>query len=78
MGYRIKDGIKISDWKYKYEYFDNGQEKKESSFQDGKEDGESTTWFEDGGKKRGRYLARREYLITNRWKKMESIIKRSR
>ena len=64
-----KDGIKISDWKYKYEYFDNGQVKKESSFQDGKEDGESTTWFEDGKKREEGIWREGEYLITNRWNK---------
>ena len=64
-----KDGIKISDWKYKYEYFDNGQVKKESSFQDGKEDGESTTWFEDGEKREEGIWQEGEYLITNRWNK---------
>jgi len=64
-----QDGRLISDWEYKYEYFDNGQIKKESSFQGGQEDGESTIFFEDGKTREVGTWKEGEYLITNRWNK---------
>ena len=64
-----QDGRLISDWEYKYEYFDNGQIKKESSFQGGQEDGESTIFFENGKTREEGTWKEGEYLITNRWNK---------
>ena len=64
-----QDGRLISDWEYKYEYFDNGQIKKESSFQGGQEDGESTIFFENGKTREKGTWKEGEYLITNRWNK---------
>jgi len=64
-----QDGRLISDWEYKYEYFDNGQIKKESSFQGGQEDGESTIFFENGKTREEGTWEEGKYLITNRWNK---------
>ena len=69
-----QDGRLISDWEYKYEYFDNGQIKKESSFQGGKEDGESTIFFENGKTREEGIWKEGEYLITNRWNKNGNLI----
>ena len=67
-------GRLISDWEYKYEYFDNGQIKKESSFQGGQEDGESTIFFENGKTREEGIWKEGEYLITNRWNKNGNLI----
>ena len=69
-----QDGRLISDWEYKYEYFDNGQIKKESSFQGGQEDGESTIFFENGKTREEGIWKEGEYLITNRWNKNGNLI----
>ena len=69
-----QDGRLISDWEYKYEYFDNGQIKKESSFQGGQEDGESTIFFENGKTREEGTWKEGEYLIANRWNKNGSQI----
>ena len=69
-----QDGRLISDWEYKYEYYDSGQIKNESSFQGGQEDGESTTWFENGDKREEGVWQEGEYLITNRWNKNGNLI----
>ena len=68
------DGRLISDWEYKYEYYDNGQIKKESSFQGGQEDGESTIFFENGKTREEGIWKEGEYLITNRWNKNGDLI----
>ena len=69
-----QDGRLISDWEYKYEYYDNGQIKKESSFQGGQADGESTIFFEDGKTREEGIWKEGEYLITNRWNKNGNLI----
>ena len=69
-----QDGRLISDWEYKYDYYDNGQIKKESSFQGGQEDGESTIFFEDGKTREEGIWKEGEYLITNRWNKNGNLI----
>lgn len=69
-----QDGRLISDWEYKYEYYDSGQIKNESSFQGGQEDGESTAWFENGDKREEGVWQEGEYLITNRWNKNGNLI----
>ena len=69
-----QDGRLISDWEYKYEYYDNGQIKKESSFQGGQEDGESTIFFENGKTREEGIWKEGEYLITNRWNKNGDLI----
>jgi len=69
-----QDGRLISDWEYKYEYFDNGQIKKESSFQGGQEDGESAIFFENGKTREEGTWKEGEYLITNRWNKNGNLI----
>ncbi len=69
-----QDGRLISDWEYKYEYYDSGQIKNESSFQGGQEDGESTIWFENGDKREEGVWQEGEYLITNRWNKNGNLI----
>ena len=69
-----QDGRLISDWEYKYEYFDNGQIKKESSFQGGQEDGESTIFFENGKIKEEGKWVEGEYLISKRWSSKGGLI----
>ena len=68
-----KDGRLVSDWEYKYEYFDNGNIKKEISFQGGEED-ESKTLFENGKVKEEGKWVEGEYLISNRWSSKGGLI----
>ena len=68
-----KDGRLVSDWEYKYEYFDNGNIKKELSFQSGKED-QSKTFFENGKIREEGEWVEGEYLISNRWSSKGGLI----
>ena len=68
-----KDGRLVSDWEYEYEYFDNGNIKKEISFQGGKED-QSKTFFENGKIKEEGKWVEGEYLISNRWSSKGGLI----